>query len=278
VLRAIGWGRSQVFGLVLGEVITLGAAAGIAGAGFSLLLIVALHLNMPIWRAVLVIPVALTLSLLAGLATAALAARTEPSRGLRPAVRAPRRRGRSVRTVAGMAFVALTRTPGRSAVAAGALAVGVAGLSVLLAAEASFGQSIGDSVLAGLVTASTRGTDLASAVLAVGLGAASVADVTYLNLRERAAELAALAATGWGRPELSRLLATESCALAILGSALGAAVGLIAAVYAFGLSALVVVGAVGAMAAGAAAALLGTGVVLAFTGGRSLTPALASDE
>jgi hypothetical protein len=177
-----------------------------------------------------------------------------------------------------MALVALTRTPGRSALAAGALAVGVAGLAVLLAAQASFQQSIGDSVLAGLVTASTRGADFASAVLAVGLGAATVADITYLNLRERAAELAALAATGWGRPELSRLLATESCAVAILGSALGAAVGLIAATYAFGLSGLVVVGAIAAMCTGAAAALLGTGAVLAVTGDRSLALALARDE
>jgi putative ABC transport system permease protein len=278
VLRAIGWGRSQVFGLVLGEVATLGAAAGVVGAGFSVVLIEALHLGTPLWRALLVLPVAVALSILAGLAPAALAARTEPSRGLRPSVRAPHRRGKSVRTVTGMALVGLTRTPGRAAVAAGALAVGVAGLAVLLAAEASFRQSIGDSVLAGLVTSSSRGADLASAVLAVGLGAASVADVTYLNLRERAAELAALAATGWGRRDLTRLLATESIAVAVLGSALGAAVGLIAASYAFGLSALVVVGALGAMGTGAAAALLGTGAVLAVTGGRSLTPALARDE
>jgi putative ABC transport system permease protein len=278
VLRAIGWGRSQVFGLVLGEVTTLGAAAGVVGAALSLVLIEALHLGTPLWRALLVFPVAIGLSVLAGFAPAALAARTEPSRGLRPAVRAPRRRGRSVRTVTGMALVALTRTPGRAALAAGALAVGVAGLAVILAAEASFRQSIGDSVLAGLVTASTRGADLASAVLAVGLGAATVADITYLNLRERAAELAALAATGWGRRELSRLLAAESLAVALLGSALGAAVGLIAAAYAFGLSVLVVVGAVAAMGTGAAAALLGTAAVLAVTGGRSLAPALARDE
>jgi putative ABC transport system permease protein len=278
VLRAIGWGRSQVFGLVLGEVTTLGAAAGVVGAALSLVLIEALHLGTPLWRALLVLPVAIGLSVLAGFVPAALAARTEPSRGLRPAVRAPRRRGKSVRTVTGMALVALTRTPGRAALAAGALAVGVAGLAVILAAEASFRQSIGDSVLAGLVTASTRGADLASAVLAVGLGAATVADITYLNLRERAAELAALAATGWGRRELSRLLAAESLAVAVLGSALGAVVGLIAAAYAFGLSVLVVVGAVGAMGTGAAAALLGTAAVLAATGGSSLAPALARDE
>jgi putative ABC transport system permease protein len=278
VLRAVGWGRGQIFSLVLGEVATLGAAAGAVGAGLSLLLIEGLHLDMPPWRAALVLPVALALSLLAGILPAALAAGTEPVRGFRPPVRAPRRRGRPIRTVTGMALVAVARTPGRGALAATALAVGVAGLSVLLGAEVSFRQSIGDSVLAGLVTASIRGTDLASALLAVALGSASVADITYLNLRERAAELAALAASGWGRAELSRLLFTEACTVTVLGSALGAAVGLVASAYAFGLSALVVVGAVAAMGAGTLAALFGTGAVLAFTGGRSLTAALATDE
>ena len=59
----------------------------------------------------------------------------------------------------------------------------MAALAVLLAAQASFDWAIGEnSGLAGLVTATTRGTDLISAVLAVGLGAAAVADVTYLKI------------------------------------------------------------------------------------------------
>jgi putative ABC transport system permease protein len=278
VLRALGWDRRQVFALVLGEVAMLGVTAGVVGAVLSLLLIEGLRLDFPAWRSALVLPVAVMLSVLAGLVPALLAARAEPVVALVPAIRAPHHRGLPVRSITGMALAGVLRTPGRCALAGVALAVGVTGLAVLLAAEASFGRSIGDSALAGLVTATTRSSDLASAVLAVCLGAAAVADVTYLNLRERAAELAALAAAGWGRAQLARLVVSEASIVAVIASACGAALGLLAAAYSFGLSGLVVAGVVGAMATGTAAALLGTGTVLAATGIRSLTPALAADE
>jgi putative ABC transport system permease protein len=278
VLRALGWGRSQVFALVLGEVAMLGLAAGIAGVVVSFLLVKGLRLDVPLWHAVLVLPVAVLLAVLSGLVPAWLAARTEPAGGFAPAVRAPRRGGRPVRSITSMAITGVYRTPGRCALAATALAAGVTGLAVLLAAQVSFVHSIGDSALAGLVTASARATDLESALLAVGLGAASVADITYLNLRERAAELAALAASGWDRVQLGRLLVTEAFVTAAAGSAVGAAAGLLVAADAFGLSVPVIVGAAAAAGVGVLAALLCTGGVLGFSGGRSLTAALATDE
>jgi putative ABC transport system permease protein len=277
VLRALGWGRHQVFALVLGEVAMLGIVAGAAGVVVSLLLIGGLRIDVPLWRSALVLPVAAVLAVVSGLVPAWLAARVEPAGALAPAARSPRRRGLPVRSITGLALTAVARTPGRCALAGAALATGVAGLAVLLAAQVSFSGSIGDSALAGLVTASTRGTDLASALLAVGLGAASVADVTYLNLRERAGELAALAATGWGSAQLGRLLGTEALVTAFVGSVTGAAAGLAAAGYAFGMSGLVVVGAVAAAAGGTVVALAGTAGVLAIAARRSLAPVLAAD-
>ena len=172
----------------------------------------------------------------------------------------------------------LARVPGRSALAATGLGVGVAALTVLLAAQASFGSSIGDSALAGLVTATTRGTDIVSALLAVGLGAATVADVTYLNLRERAGELAALAASGWGRRQVSTLLAIEGVLTAAAGSIVGAAFGLLAAAVAFGLTLLVIAAAVAAALGGTIVALLGTAAILALSSDRPLAGVLAADE
>jgi putative ABC transport system permease protein len=278
VLRSLGWGRPQVFALVLGEVAMLGMLAGIGGVAVSAMLIKGLGLAVPLWRALLVLPVAAVLAVISGLVPAWLAARVEPAGSLAPAARAPRRRGLPVRSITGLAVSDVARTPGRCALAGAALAAGVAALAVLLAAQASFGRSIGDSALAGLVTASTRGPDLVSAFLAVGLGAASVADVTYLNLRERAAELAALAASGWGRPQIGRLLLTEAVITALVGSAVGAAAGLVTAGYAFGLSPFVVAGAAGAAAAGTVTALIGTVAVLAAGSGRPLAAVLAADE
>ncbi len=68
--------------------------------------------------------------------------------------------------------------------------------------------------------------DYIAALLTVGLGAAGVADVLYLNLRERAAELALLRATGWSPRQLATLIAGEGAFLGSTGSILGALAGL----------------------------------------------------
>jgi putative ABC transport system permease protein len=277
-LRAVGWGRRQVFTIILGEVVTLGVAAGLVGAGLSAGLISALGLHLPTWRALLVLPVAAVLAVLAGLAPSWVAARVPPSEALMPAARAPRRKGRRVSSVTGLAFIGVTRVPGRSALAATGLAVGVAGLTVLLAAHVSFSTSIGDSELAGLVNGSTRGSDLIAVLLTIALSAAGIADVTYLNLRERAGELAALAASGWGRRQLGRLLTSEALVTAVAGSVAGAAVGLVLAGVAFGLSLPVLAVAAAAAAGGIAIAVAATVAVLASTSGRPLAAVLATDE
>jgi hypothetical protein len=244
----------------------------------SAALIAGLGLRVPLWRATLVLPVAAVLAAVSGLVPSLAAARVPPSEALLPAARAPRRKGRGVRTVTGLAFTGIARVPGRSALAATGLAVGVAGLTVLLAAHVSFAMSIGDSELAGLVNGSTRGTDLVSVLLTIMLSAAGLADVTYLNLRERAGELAALAASGWGRRQLGRLLASEAVVTAVAGSIAGAATGLVLAGVAFGLSVPVAAAAAAAAAGGIAVAVAATITVLLCTSGRPLAAVLAADE
>jgi putative ABC transport system permease protein len=277
-LRAVGWGRRQVSTMVLGEVVTLGVVAGLAGAGLSAGLISGLGLHQPLSRALLVLPVAVALACVSGLAPSWVASRIPPVQALMPAARAPRRGGRRVRTVAGLALTGVVRTPGRSAVAAAGLAVGVAGLTVLLAAHVSFATSIGDSELAGLVNGSTRGTDLVSVLLTIALSAAGLADLTYLNLRERAGELAALAAAGWGRLQLGHLLTSEAVVTALTGAVVGATIGLTVAGVAFGLTLPVLATAAIATAGGTAVTLAAVIAVLLFTSGRPLAAVLAADE
>jgi putative ABC transport system permease protein len=278
ILRALGWRKRQVFTMVLGEIVALGVAAGCAGAVLSVILIEALSLSVPLWRAALVLPVAAILAAASGLGASWLAARIQPAEALTAAARAPRRRGHRIRTVTGLAATGVTRTPGRSALAASALAIGVVGLTVLLAAHASFSTSIGDSDLAGLVTSVTRGTDLASALLTVALSAVAVADLTYLSLRERAAELAVLSASGWTWAQVGRLLAVEAAIISAAGAALGSLVGMEIAATAFGLSLPVVAAAVGAGLGGTVICVLATTAVLIFTANRPLSQVLAADE
>jgi ABC-type antimicrobial peptide transport system permease subunit len=79
--------------------------------------------------------------------------------------------------------------------------------------------------------------DLIAAVLALLLGAFSVADVLAVNLRDRAGEQAVLAATGWRPATLFRLAFTEGMVVGIVGAIAGGAVGLGLAAILTGISA-----------------------------------------
>lgn len=60
----------------------------------------------------------------------------------------------------------------------------------------------------------------------IGLGAFSVADVLYINLKERQGELAALRTVGWGNRDLGTLIPLEGIGIGLLGSGLGALLGI----------------------------------------------------
>jgi ABC-type antimicrobial peptide transport system permease subunit len=128
-----------------------------------------------------------------------------------------------------MALANLRRTPARAALAAVALGVGIAALTVLLALNVAFDQGVVGSALGGFVADQVRAVDYLSAALAILLGAASVADVLYINLRERASEFAVLSALGWRRGHMARVALGEGAGIGIVGSLVGAAVGLVAA-------------------------------------------------
>ena len=225
VLRCLGWPRRTIFVFILGEVLLTGLVAGVIGTGLSALLIVLLRLEVPWWRVGLVIPVAMVLAGLSGIVPALLAAHAQPLDAVAPAVRAPRR-PHPVRHIAGLALANLRRAPARAALAAAALAVGIAALTVLLALNLAFDQGVVGSALGGFVANQVRAVDYLSASLAIILGAASVADVLYINLRERASEFAVLSAVGWRRGHVARVAIGEGAGIGIAGSFFGAVLGL----------------------------------------------------
>jgi ABC-type lipoprotein release transport system permease subunit len=277
VLRCLGWPRSAIFRLILGQLLLLGALAGLAGSALSAALIAGLHLQMPLWRVALVTPVAVALAGLAGLVPAWLATRGEPLDAVAPAVIAPRRRVRPVRRPAGLAWSNLRRRPARAALAAAALAIGITALTVLLAIDLAFSQQVTGSLLGNFVSGEVRGVDYLSAGLAVFLGTASVADVLYLNLGERAPELAALAATGWRRSDLARIAVYEGAGIGLLGS-LGGGIAGIAISWALGGSPLGLLAAAAiAVAAGIALAVAASWAVVTGITRQTIAAAIAEE-
>ena len=248
-LLTIGWTRRAIFRVVLGELLVVGLAAGALGTALAAILVVAFSLHLPLLQVLLVLPIAGLLTLTAGAIPAWLATCGLPLDALRPPVTA-RTRARFVRRLSALAVVNLARLPGRTAVGAGALAIGVAALSVLLGIEQGFRGTLVGTVLGNAVAVQVRSADLVAVALILVLGALSVADIVYLNLREREAEIVTLRTLGWSERHLRTLVVLESLGIGLLGSIAGAVIAVVigAALLAIPVTAL-------AMATAAAAAI-----------------------
>jgi putative ABC transport system permease protein len=134
-----------------------------------------------------------------------------------------------VRNVPQLALINIARAPIRSLLAATSLAVGVGALTVLVAITAVFHNTLTGSLLGSAISLQVRGSDYAAVIVIVTLAAVGIADVLYLSVRERAAELATLQAIGWSEWTLERLIISEALWLGLIGSLSGAALGVVAA-------------------------------------------------
>lgn len=224
-LLCIGWSQRTIFRAVLGELAVIGLIAGILGAVLAWQLASSFELDLPLWRSIAVVPMAVVLAVAAGLLPAWRAARSLPLDAVRPAV-AGEVKGRRVHGLTALAGANVRRSPARSLVAAGGLFVGVYALTVLLAVNDAFEGSLVGSVLGEAITVQLRGLDFVSVGLVIALAGLSLADVLYLNLRERAAELATLRTLGWRERHLATVIGLEALWLGASGSLTGAAAGL----------------------------------------------------
>jgi putative ABC transport system permease protein len=256
VLASLGWPTGRLFAVVLAEVGAIGVAAGVAGCLLALPLAALVGVNASLARAALAVPAAVVLALLAALTPALRAARAQPVAAVRPAVLEARRAWRPS-GLGRLALVNLLRTPGRTALGALSLTIGVCALTLLLAATFAFHDVLVGTLLGDAVAVQVRGTDYVAVIATVGLGIAAVVDVLFLGVRERASELATLSATGWDDRSLGRLVALEGLWIGMLGATAGALLGLAgAALFAGKLPAELLVTSLAAAAAGALLAAL----------------------
>jgi len=230
VLAAVGWRRSRLFATILGELTAIGLAAGLLATAISVPISAALGLDAAPARALLAIPVAVAVAVVAGLAPAWLAAHADPVSSVRPPVLAVRR-AHQPGGITALALLNVSRTPGRTAIGVISLAVGVAAVTMLTAVTFAFRGVIVGSLLGDAVAVQVRSVDYIAAGATIILGVLAVADVVFLNITERAAELATIRSFGWRDTALARLVITEGAIIGIVGSLAGAGLGLAAAAW-----------------------------------------------
>ncbi|MEU0095102.1 FtsX-like permease family protein [Kribbella sp. NPDC006257] len=249
VLACLGWPPGRLAVGLLGEVALVGLAGGLLAAFMSTPLAELAGLSVPLWRAVLAVPIGLGLALLAAAIPTLSAIRATPAEAVVPAVRSVRR-SRHHRTLFGTAMSNLARVPMRALLAMLALTVGVAAVTLLAAVLVVYRNQVVGSLLGDAVTLQVRPVDLAATAATVLLGVVAVADVLYLNVRERAGEIAALWAAGWTDSALLRLVVYEGLGIGVGGAFTGAALGMVGVALFVGAvsTALVVVAVISAVA------------------------------
>jgi putative ABC transport system permease protein len=222
LLACIGWSPALLFRAVLTELALVGLVAGAVGVAVAVPIAHATNLHVTAERVVIAIAAAVVLTMLAGMVPARAASRARPLEALRPAVGRFRSR-RAVRGRLGMSIRTLVRARGRSLVAVAGLALGIASTVMLLAVTTSFNGQLAGDLLGQAVTVRVRGVDYAAVIVMLALGVFGIADVLYLNVRERAVELATLQAGGWSRVDVTRIVVIEGALLGLAGSLVGAA-------------------------------------------------------
>jgi putative ABC transport system permease protein len=264
--------------LLLAESGGVGVAAGVLGAAFALGAVTLLDLQTDWRQALLAMPAATALTVLAALWPAWRATRSDPAAAVRPPVGLNLRRSRAPRRTATLALANLSRTPGRTSLGVTGVAIGVTALTMLLAVTFAFHGAVTGSLLGEAISLQARTVDYIAVTVTVLLGVVTVADLVYLNINDRAAELALLRAVGWPESHLNRLVATEAICIGLLGGITGAGLGLGGAVWFTGqISASLVWCAVSASAVGIAVS--GLAVLLPMRGLRRLpTARLLAEE
>jgi len=224
-LLTVGWTRTAIFRAVLAELCLIGLVAGIVGTALAALIAWRFELSLSLWWTLLVAPLAILLAGASGLAPAWIASRGTPLDALNPPI-SGRPHARLINNLWMLALANLRRVPARLALGAGGLAVGVAALTILLAIQRAFQGVLVDTLLGNAISLQVHNSDFTAAALTIGLAALALADVLYLNLRDRAAELVTLRTLGWNERHLATLVGLEALALGLAGSLTGALTGI----------------------------------------------------
>lgn len=231
VLACLGWPARRIFAMLQAELLITGVVAGTLGTAVASIIVWAAGLDVTWWHLALITPVATLLAGLSGLWPAWQASRATPIDALRDNARAPRHAGRPVVTVTGLALISLRRLPGRTFLGAASLLVGVAALTTLIALQSAFRAGAEGTALGDVISVQVRGVDFLAAAVTIALGAFAVADIAYLNIAERTAEIGTLRSVGWSEGHIRRLFATEALTTAFLGAAVGAALAVAATAF-----------------------------------------------
>ncbi len=229
VLRALGWRTLSIAWLVELEMLTLGLVVGVLAIALGLPIVLLLGLGTSAWQLGAVVPLALGISVLAGIIPALAAARGSTMAMIQSSGRAGITNRPLPNGLTGIAWREL-RGQWRAEAALGifAIALGAATLGVLVLISVAFRGLLDTTVLGTYLAGEVRPFHLVLAGITLVVGAIAAAEVVTLSYLERRSHLGALRALGWPASAVLRFLVAQASVLG-LGGGLAAVVVVVAA-------------------------------------------------
>lgn len=221
VLKASGWPASQLTGALLVEAGLVGLAAGAVGAVVAWPLTALFGVAFDPVRALVAIPTAVVLSVLASLPAAIDAGRLSPIAALTPPVVGGRRALLRVRGPVGLGVVTALRRPGRLLAGSLAVALGVGSLVFLLTIAQQFAGAVVGTVLGDAIAVQVRSADIAAAIMLAVMALIAVGVILFLGLTEDARGYASLSASGWRDGALGVAVVAQGVLIALVGTLVG---------------------------------------------------------
>jgi cell division protein FtsX len=223
VMRALGWRRRTLFGMVLGEALVLGLFSGLLGALLALGIGRVFTLPTPLVPIVLLAPLGGSLFVLGALLPAWWAAHAAAAPVINTGEVAAIKRVPGGSNLLGYAVGSTLRRPARTLAGLAGLAL-AAGLLVLLRlAMEGLNSTLYGTMFGMWIRTQIRPYHFMMGAVMLLAAALGVAELMILNITQRRREIGILAALGWRRRDLFRVFLAESGLIGLTGGLLGTA-------------------------------------------------------
>lgn len=226
--KALGWRDSSVFFQVVLEGALIGLGAGVFGFAGAIGLASLFKLDMPIERAVLVLPMSIGLCLIGSLVPAYIASKTPPGRKLtRGEISDKSIISFQNPTVVSLALHEVLRRRARALLAILTILTSTALItiyigSIIYSQGYLAGTFLGDHILVHI-----GGFQLAIAGISFLVAGIAIADILLITVIERRHEIGILKAIGWRSTDVTYLFLYEGVFFGLLGGSTGAFLGII---------------------------------------------------
>jgi len=226
--KALGWRDSSVFFQVVLEGALIGLGAGVLGLVGAIGLASLLGLNMPIERAVLVLPMSIGLCLIGSLIPAYIASKTPPGSKLtRGEISDKSIVSFQNPTVVSLALHEVLRRRARALLAILTILTSTALItiyigSIIYSQGYLAGTFLGDHILVHI-----GGFQLAIAGISFLVAGIAIADILLITVIERRHEIGILKAIGWRSVDVTSLFLYEGVFFGLIGGISGVLLGII---------------------------------------------------